>query len=236
VKRFYETVTVEELADASGFAIALEGRQIKTPAKALMIAPTRLLADGLAEEWQGQRDKIEPKKMPLNQLLNTAIDRVTAERDNIIDELVRYGGSDMLCYRAGHPDDLVVRQAKAWDPYLDWLRDDLGVSMEVTTGIIHVEQPAGGLRKLYDHISDYNIYTLTTLHAITTGLGSLTMGLAFINAHKDFGKIWTDARVDEAYQVEQWGQDEEAEKATVMLHSELLNAVRFHELVNSPSI
>ncbi|UTW54293.1 ATP12 family chaperone protein [Kordiimonas sp. SCSIO 12610] len=233
MKRFYKTVSIEALEEEAGYAISLDGRQIKTPAKAIMAAPTRNLAEVVAEEWEGQGDKIDPKTMPMNQLLNTAIDSVTSERANIIDEMVRYGGSDMLCYRADHPEDLVKRQAVAWDPYIDWLANSLNAPMEVTSGILHVAQPEKSLGALRERIEGYDIYALTVLHALTTGLGSLGLGLAYIKGFKAFEDIWQASRVDETYQIEQWGEDSDEAKVTAALLQDLKNAVMFLELARS---
>jgi chaperone required for assembly of F1-ATPase len=233
VKRFYETVTVENLADDTGFAVALDGRQIKTPAKAVMASPTLNLAEAIATEWRSQGDNINPKAMPLNQLLNTSIDRVSSEFENIVDELVQYGGSDMLCYRADHPDDLVKRQGEAWGPYIDWMGVTLEAPMKVTSGIIHIQQSETTLEKLRSHIGKYTIFSLTTLHALTTGLGSLGLGLAYIEGFREFDDVWEDARVDERYQIEQWGEDADAKKITANLYEDLKHAVAFLQLVKA---
>jgi chaperone required for assembly of F1-ATPase len=231
VKRFYKTVSVEALETGVGFVVTLDGRQRKTPVRAVMAAPTRALAEAIAVEWQSQGDEIDPKAMPLNQLLNTAIDRVTSERVNIIDEMVRYAGSDMLCYRAGHPEDLVKRQADTWDPYLKWLDEQYQAPMQTTSGIIHVEQARDSLDNLRKQIETFDIFALTVLHALTTGLGSFGLGFAYVVGFQDFASIWDASRVDEDYQIEQWGEDSDAQKVTEKLKRDLETAVRFFELI-----
>ncbi|MEH6547047.1 MAG: ATP12 family chaperone protein, partial [Sneathiella sp.] len=120
MKRFYENVTVDK-AEA-GYSIRLDKRPIKTPAKAPVFLPTEALAEAIADEWRSQKDKVEPAAMPLMQAAATAIDRVMTQRQKVIVDIVAYGGTDLICYRATYPASLIAKQSDAWDPLIDWIK------------------------------------------------------------------------------------------------------------------
>ena len=229
MKRFYKTAAVTQ--EPGGHGVALDGRAVKTPMKVPLIMPTYALADAVAQEWMAQEDTIDPQAMHLTRLANTALDRVQTRRDMIIDEIVGYAGTDLLCYRAENPDALVAKQAKAWDPYLDWLHDRYGVKFVTTSGILHVPQAEPSLAAMQNVIAAQDSYRLSGLHALTTGFGSVTLGLACLMKFSDFDTCWTVSRLDEDYQRDQWGADAEADKNAEILRQELSIAAMYLTLL-----
>src|SRR5262245_17670036 len=173
-KRFYKSVDVGD-----DFAILLDGRQVKTPAGAKLVAPTRALAEAIAAEWRGQGDTLAPDTMPLTKALNTALDRIAANRDAIIDDLAKYATSDLLCYRADAPVELVRRQSAAWDPWLDWAAERFGARLAVASGVTHVAQPDNAHARLKEAVAAHDNHHLVALHAGVTITGSAVLGLAF---------------------------------------------------------
>ncbi|WP_308909508.1 ATP12 family chaperone protein [Pseudokordiimonas caeni] len=208
MKRFYKAVAVE--AGEGGFTIALDGHIVKTPAKATLVMPTETLAEAVAAEWAAQEETVKPDAMPLTRLANTALDRVALRMEEVAAEVVAFGGSDLLCYRADEPEELVARQAAVWTPYLDWARDALGAPLIVTSGIMPVLQPEASLVALRAEVAALDAHRLTALHGLTNGFGSLVLALARIKGFAGVDALWEAARLDETYQEEQWGVDEEA--------------------------
>ncbi len=210
-KRFYKDVDVR--AEATGFAVLLDGRAIKTPAGATMLAPTRALADAIAAEWRGQGETLAPQAMVLTKALNTALDRIAANRAAIVDELAKYAGTDLLCYRAESPAGLVQRQREAWDRWLGWADERFGARLAVTTGVGHIAQDAEALARLSASIDAHDTHRLVVLHTGVTITGSAVLGLAFVAGALSADDALAAAEVDAAYQAELWGLDAEAEKA-----------------------
>ncbi len=207
-RRFYKQVAVT--GTAAPFAVTLDERTLRTPLKRALDLPTRRLAEKVAGEWEAQSEKIDPQSMPYTKLANTALDRVAPDRDRILGEIVDFAGSDLVCYRAEKPQGLVERQARAWQPVLDWAHRAFGAEFQVTEGIVHVEQPAASLAAMRRHLAGRSPWALTALHNMTTLTGS-----ALISAMASEGGIlpaeaWLAAHVDEDWQIEQWGWDEEA--------------------------
>ncbi|MCE9523393.1 MAG: ATPase, partial [Alphaproteobacteria bacterium] len=156
--RFYKTVSV---TDAAPFAIPLDGKSIKTPSSHALTAPTRTLAEAVADEWRAQTEHIVPDTMPLTKALNTALDRVAANRGAVIADLSKYATNDLLCYRAAHPAELVRRQSAAWDPWLEWAAERFGARLEVVTGVVHIDQPPEALARLTTAIAAHDEFHLT---------------------------------------------------------------------------
>ena len=229
MKRFYEQV--ETVGDGDGFTVTLDGRPIRTPAKAALRLPSLGLAEAVAAEWREQGETVEPADMPIMRLASTAIDRVAARREEVIDTVAAFGGSDLLCYRAEGPAELVARQAEAWQPLLDWLAERHGVVLSVTAGIVHVEQSADALAALRTVISAYDDFALTALHTATAACGSVVVGLALIDGRLGPDEAFRAGQVDEAYQAEKWGEDSEAAKARRILAAEIEAAARFVDLL-----
>ncbi|MCW0234519.1 MAG: ATPase [Ferrovibrio sp.] len=231
MKRFYKTVTAEP--DGDGAVIRLDGRLLKTPAKADMRLPSLALAQAIAEEWQAQQDEIRPTTMPLTQLAATAIDRVAADPRFATEEVVRYGGTDLLSYRADEPAALAARQAAEWQPLLDWFRDRYDVQLNVTTGIIAVAQPAELLPRLERVCVGLDAYALTALHWATTNTGSVVIGLALLDGRLDAEAACRTALIDELHQSAKWGEDAEAAARRAGLLADLQAIGRFLGLLRA---
>jgi chaperone required for assembly of F1-ATPase len=226
-KRFYKSVDVGD-----DLAILLDGRTVKTPAGAKLVAPTRMLAEAVAGEWRRQGETIAPDTMPLTKLLNTALDRIAANREAIVDDLAKYASSDLLCYRAEAPAELVHRQAAAWDPWLDWAADRFGARLTVTTGVTHIDQPQDALARLRQAVAAHDDHRLVALHAGITITGSAVLGLAFAARALNADDAFVAAQVDERYQAELWGTDAEAEKARANRLAELKAAEKYLKLLS----
>ncbi|MDZ4867193.1 MAG: ATP12 family protein [Alphaproteobacteria bacterium] len=211
IKRFYKSVDVHD--DVNGFAIRLDTRPIKTPAGKPLCAPTHTLAEAIAAEWQGQGDMILPDTMPLTKSLNTALDRIAPNRDAIIADLANYAASDVLCYRAESPIELVRRQSTAWDPWLDWAAERHGARLIATIGITHVAQPPEALARLREAIAAHDDHRLVAVHTGVTITASIVLGLAFAAKAITAEEAFAIAQIEETYQAELWGLDAEAEKA-----------------------
>lgn len=226
MKRFYKTAFV--VAHDQGFLVELDGREIKTPEKRLNLSPTRAVADAICQEWNDQEEKINPDSMPVAKLQNTAIDRVETRKDDLIAELVKYAGTDLLCYRADFPQDLAKQQAETWQPLLDWVAQTHGIRLKVTTGILHVEQDVARLAEILQGIDSFR---LAAFHNITTLCGSVSVALNVLGGNISVEQAWQAAQLDENYQINQWGSDDEAIIRHDNMKAELDAAVRFLDLM-----
>ncbi len=232
MKRFYKLATAEQ-AGEGGAIIRLDGRVLKTPAKAEMRLPTLALAEAIAGEWQAQQDVIRPQSMPLMQLAATAIDRVMVDPAFARTDVVRYGGTDLLSYRADEPAALAERQAAEWQPLLDWFRDRYDVQMNVTSGIIAVAQPADLTPRLERVCDGLDAWQLTALHGATTNSGSVVIGLALLDGRLDAEAAHRAALVDELHQAERWGEDAEAAARRTGLLADLRATAQFLALLRA---
>lgn len=205
MKRFYADVTAQ--AVDNGFAILLDGRPVRTPARASLTLPTQALAQAVAQEWRGQGETVDPASMPFTGLANAAIDHVAPGRESFAAGVSRYAQSDLLCYRADGPATLVARQATVWDPLLDWAQARYDVAFVVTHGIIPVPQPDETLIRLHAAVAAVDPFTLVGLSTLVTLSGSLVCGLAAVEGGHDLTDLWRAAELDEAWQAEQWGED-----------------------------
>jgi chaperone required for assembly of F1-ATPase len=225
MKRFYTDVTV--VAEEGGHAIRLDGRPVRTPARASLTLPTAALADAIAQEWRAQGEVVDPASMPMTGLANAAIDHVAPNLASFAEGVARYAQSDLLCYRANGPDTLVARQAAAWEPLLDWARDRYDVTFAVTQGIIPVPQPDETLDRLGAAVVALDPFILTGLSTLVTLSGSLVSALAVVEGGHEIGAIWEAAEIDEAWQVEQWGEDAEAAARSVRRADDFATAGAF---------
>ncbi|MEQ9145133.1 MAG: ATP12 family protein [Parvibaculaceae bacterium] len=230
-KRFYTSVDMEECED--GFSILLDGRKVKTPGKLVLALPGEKLARALCEEWDAQETHIDPETMPLTKLANTALDRVAAHRAEIVGEIAGFGASDLLCYRATHPDALIERQAEAWDPLLDWLEERFGARLAITSGVIFQEQDGAHLARLHETVDGMDRFGLAALHFAVSLTGSLVLGLAMAEARLTADEAHDLAHLDEAWQAEKWGWDKEAQDRLEDRRQALLAAGRFMELLDA---
>lgn len=207
-KRFYKDVSVQDAED--GFAVALDGRIIKTPGRATLLLPHNQLADTVAEEWRAQKTRIDPATMPLTQLANTAIDRVAGSMDEVRADIRSFAGTDLLCYRAENPESLVKRQNATWDPVLAWAKATYGIELDLVAGIMPVDQPEKSLTSVFEATRDLPPLGLAAAHLVTTLTGSALLALALIRGHLSGAQVWAAAHVDEDWQIEHWGEDAEA--------------------------
>ena len=230
MKRFWTDVTVEPGGD--GFAIRLDGRAVKTPARADLRLPTRALADAIAAEWSAVAGEIDPRAMPLTGLANAAIDRVASARDEFAADLARFGESDLTCYRAEGPDALVQRQAESWDVLQAWARRRYDVDFACVAGIMHAPQPAETVAKLGQAVHALGPFHLAGLSPLVTIGGSLIAALAVLERAIPAGEAWEAVSLDDRWQLEQWGADAEAGARLDSRRDEFLLAARFLELLD----
>ena len=207
-KKLFEVVDV--VSEVGGFCVRLDTRPIKTPEVRTLVVPSEALADLVASEWSVQEVDINPLTMPIMRLACTAIDKVAPVRSHVIRQLAQYGESDLLCYRAERPDDLITLQNKRWQPILDWMEQTYKVPLNVTAGIIHIPQPIDTIDKLIDLIDVYDDFTIAGLGEITQLTGSLALGLATVDRHIDGHFAFEASQIDDDWQTEQWGKDIEA--------------------------
>ena len=208
-KRFYKQVTAEPRNGA--FAVLLDGRPVRTPKRAFLQVATLPLAEAMTVEWAAQEIEINPARMPLTRLVNTAIDGVTGREMAVSAEIVQYAGTDLLCYRVAAPAALVERQVKAWDPIIGWAETWIGGRFIRAEGIMHVTQPPATLEKLAEKVAGRNAFELSALHVMTTLTGSALLALAHAEGVLPVDAAWAAAHIDEDYQIEKWGTDFEVE-------------------------
>jgi len=210
IKRFFKSASVGE-AEGGGFALLLDGRRARTPAKKPLILPTRALAEAIAAEWAGQGETIDPAKAPLTRLANSALDGVACAMAATRAEVAGYAGSDLLCYRAQAPEALVAAESQAFDPVLDWAGQALGAKFLIAEGIVHVRQPEPALeavRVALEAVEDP--FALAALHVMTSLTGSALLALAVARGRLSAQEAWRIAHVAEDFQIAQWGEDEDA--------------------------
>lgn len=217
-KRFYEHVGIAE-EDGGRWRIELDGKPVRTPARNTLAFPSVALAERAADEWRAQGKEIDPAKMPLTRLANTALDGVAQEPEAVVEDVLRYAASDLLCYRASHPERLVALQSKAWDPLLDWAAADLGARFVLAEGVMHVSQPREAIAAVGIHLRTLREpLELAALHVVTSLTGSALIALALLKGAVSPDEAWTVAHVDEDWNIEQWGEDHEAAKRRTLRH------------------
>ncbi len=228
-KRFYKTVSVEP--DDGRFALRLDGRPAKTPLRNPLSAPTEALAEAVAEEWDAQRETIDRNAMPLTGMLTAAIDGGAALAAECCEDILNYVQSDLVCYRADGPAALCERQAAVWDPFIDFMRSEFGAMLVTTSGIVAVGQPAASLAALRRTLEPLSPETLFALRIATAISGSAVLALSLWRKASDPEAIFEASRVDERFQEERWGVDEEAAQREARLRGDFLIAVRFLSLL-----
>ena len=228
VKRFYEAVAVVPAAD--GFAVILDGRPARTPGGVSLILSSRALAQAVAEEWAAQDDTIDPRAMPLTGLANAALDLGGGGRRAMVEGALANAATDLLCYRAAAPPDLVERQARAWQPLLDWTAETHGAGLRVTRGIVPVAQPAAALAALGRAVEDLDDARLAAVSAAAGATGSLVIALALAAGRIDAGEAWESSQVDESFQRQRWGEDAEDTARRGRIKADIEAAGRFAAL------
>jgi chaperone required for assembly of F1-ATPase len=231
VKRFWKDVAVQREAD--GWGVTLDGRPLRTPARAALAVPTEALANAIADEWRGVGETIDPRAMALTGLANAAIDRVAPDKEAFAAGLARYAEADLACYRADGPRKLIDRQERSWDELLNWARRRYDVDFATTTGVTHVTQPAATVERLSHSVSALGAFTLAGLSPLVTIGGSLVGGLAVLERAMTPDQVWTAVSLDDQWQLERWGSDGEAEAALENRRRDFFAAARFLELLDA---
>ena len=229
MKRFYKEVSVAP--EGTGFALLLDGRSVKTPARAGLVVPNEALAKAMAAEWDSQGDEIDPRTMPLTGLANAAIDRVAPDPQAFAARLAQYAESDLLCYRAEDPAKLVERQSDLWDPILAWARQRFDIELSVVCGIMHRPQSDAAVQQLARAVSSRGAFELAGLSPLVTVSGSLVVALALAESAIPLEEAWNAASLDEQWQLEQWGDDSEASAALDARRKDFEAGARFLELL-----
>jgi chaperone required for assembly of F1-ATPase len=230
-KRFWKTAEADETEH--GFGIFLDGRPVRTPAKAVLHVPSKPLAQRIAAEFDAQQDKINPLTMPFTRTANAAVDKVAVQHAEVADMLAAYGDSDLLCYRASDPEELVSRQKQHWDPLLDWAEQALGARLLPRTGVIHLPQDPDALLALRTRVHDMTAFELAAFHDLVSISGSLVIGFAAKLSDIPAQELWTVSRLDEIWQEEQWGVDEEAQEMAEFKKAAFLHADLFMRMIRS---
>lgn len=229
MKRFWKLA--EAVDAAAGYGIGLDGRPVKTPARAALVVPAKLLAEAIAAEWNERGEDVDPRGMPLTGLANGAIDRIAPDKANYAAGIASYGETDLVCYRAEGPETLVQWQAESWDALLAWARRRYDVDFNCQTGIMHVPQPAETVRKLAHAVAALDAFELAGLSPLVTIGGSLVAGLAVLEEMMPAEAAWEAVSLDDRWQLEQWGDDPEARKALDARRRDFLAAARFLQLL-----
>ena len=229
MKRFWESASAVEVD--GGFAIELDGRRVRTPARAELVVPTQALAEEIAAEWNECGETVDPRAMPLTGLANAAIDRVAPDRQTFAASLARYAETDLICYRAEGPETLVARQAESWDALLGWARRRYDVDFACQSGVMHVAQPEETVRKLGHAVASLDVFHLAGLSPLVTIGGSLVAALAVLEEMMPATEAWEAVSLDDRWQMEQWGVDAEAEASLDLRRQDFLVAARFLELL-----
>ncbi len=231
MKRFWKDV--ETAGEGDGWGVTLDGKPLRTPARKALVVPTARSREAIADEWRAAGETVEPRAMVLTGLANAAIDQVAPDRAAFAAGLARYAEADLACYRAEGPRPLVDRQAREWDGLLSWARRRFDVDFATTVGVIHVAQPAATVERLAHAVAALDAFRLAGLSPLVTIGGSLIAGLAVLEKALTPDAAWAAVSIDEAWQIEQWGADAEAEAAMAARHRDFMAAARFLDLLDS---
>ena len=227
-KRFWAQAVAEPCE--GGFTVRLDARPVRTPLKAALTVPTLAMAQAIAAEWDAQTGLVKPQTMPVTRAANSAIDKIVPQFDEVAELLSAYGASDLICYRATDPQALVARQADAWDPMIAWAADALRAPLIATAGVIHIAQAPASLDALRAQVFALDPFRLAGLHDLVAISGSLVLALAVVRRKLPAPEAWALSRIDETWQQELWGQDEEAAEYAAYRKAAFLEADRFYHL------
>lgn len=229
MKRFWSNAEVAKTDD--GWQVLLDGRPVRTPAKRACVVPVQAMADLIAVEWRTQEDIVDPLSMPLTRAASTCLDRVAPEMSAVGENIAGYGETDLLCYRATHPNALIDRQTVAWDPWLAWATEELDAPLKQGAGVMHIAQPEASLFNLAQAVKRCGPWTLTGLSELVTISGSLVLGLAVQQGAIAAQDAWPLSRIDEDWNIEKWGDDEDAAALAARRQADFLNAARVLSLL-----
>jgi chaperone required for assembly of F1-ATPase len=231
LKRLYKHAAAVPVE--GGYGITLDNKPLRTPAKRPLVVPMAALAEAIAAEWQAQGDTVDPLSMPQMRLTSIAIDLVMPRREAVLAELGKYADTDLVCYRAEHPPELIARQQAIWQPLVDWATLRYDAPLAVTAGIVPVTQPPETLRAFATALAAYDSLRLTAVHAATAACGSLVIGLALIEERLDAEAAFAAAQLDESFQIENWGEDAEQAARRANLREDIAAAAEFARLVRA---
>ena len=231
MKRFWKQAEIAH--DESGWGVALDNKRVRTPAGKPLLVPTERLAQAIADEWNAPGETVDPRAMALTGLASAAIDVVSPDSEAIAAGLAKYGESDLACYRAEAPRELVARQAEKWDGLLAWARRRFDVDFRTTCGIVHVPQADATVQRLAHAVAALDPFRLAGLSPLVTIGGSLVTALAVLEGAIPPDEGWASVSIDEQWQLDQWGGDAEAEAALEQRRRDFLAAARFLELLES---
>lgn len=230
-KRFYQEVSI--IPHEGRHAIALDGRLAKTMGRSILSAPTEAAAEAIAAEWAGQGEHIDRASMPLTGMLSASIDGGAEDADAWREEIVKYLGSDLVCYRAEEPQALAERQAASWDAYVEFMRAEFGAILVTTAGVMAVPQADASLAAVRAALADISPETLFALQIATAISGSAVLALALWKRFDEPEAIFEASRIDEGFQEERWGVDEEAKAREDRLKTDFLTVARFLRLLEA---
>ena len=219
MKRFYKSA--EARAVKGGFEVSLDGRPVRTPGRQKLTFPSAKLADASAAEWSAQGETLDMAAMPLTALSYAALDRVAEDPRRFVDDVTRYAETDLLCYRAPTPPRLAARQAEAWDPLLAWLLERYSVRLTLAKGIMPVDQPKKAIATIRDAFAAFDPFRLTAAHVASQAAGSAVIALALVEGEVSPAIAADAAQIDDNWQLEEWGEDEEARALLVRRRSDL---------------
>jgi chaperone required for assembly of F1-ATPase len=229
--RFYKEVNIIQCD--SGYAVELDGQSVPTPLGQPQIVASKALVEAMAAEWRAQGKKVVPASMPLSGYVNTAIDRIGNNRETILKSVLNFAGTDLLCYRCEEPEDLATRQNEYWQPLLDWAADSMGVELEVTLSILPVKQPIKAIEALVNKLQKLDDMELSGVASLAAACGSLIIALALAEGKIDPRHAFDCSQLDQIYQNERWGVDEEAKVAQKNLENDIASAALFLSLLRS---
>lgn len=233
LKRFYREATLGEVAN--GFTLLLDGRSAQTPGKRPLVLPNHALGEIIVAEWRGQGEFIAPAQMPLTRLANSALDGVAGAMAATRAEIAGYAASDLLCYRAVEPEELVRRQAAAFDPILAWAAQNLGAEFRIVQGIMPLAQPGASLAVIADVLAPIESpFVLAALHVATSLCGSTLLALAQARGVVSAGEAWRIAHIDEDFEISAWGEDAEAQARRAARWLEMQAAAQILALLRAP--
>jgi chaperone required for assembly of F1-ATPase len=210
--------------------VHLDARPVKTPSKKLLVLPNSAMAQAIAVEWEAQQGLIRPDTMPMTRYANSALEKVAPQFDAVADHVATYGETDLLCYRATAPQALIDRQNAAWDPWLDWAAQDLNAPLIATAGVMYIPQNPASLSNLRAQINDMTAFHLSAFHDLVAIAGSFVLALAMTRGLITANQGFSLSRIDEDWQIEQWGQDDEASVLAASKARALQSALSFFEL------
>ena len=230
MKRFWKEAASKP--EEGGWGVELDGRALRTPARAPLVVPTAALAEAIADEWRSVEGEIEPRWMPFTGIANAAIDRVGPERQEFAQGLARYAEADRACYRADGPRELIELQEDSWDALLAWARRRYDVDFVITSGLLHVDQPAATVERLSHAVLALDPFRLAGLSPLVTIGASLIAALSVLEGAMSPEEAWNAVSIDERWQIQRWGADAEAETTIESRRRDFLAAARFVELLD----